>query len=130
MSYDGCPCSGSTLDRFLRPTVMAVLANSPDGLHGYLIAQRLRDVAVFCDSAPDSTGLYRALKAMESEGHLRSTWTDDGGGPAKRVYTLTDEGWECLRQWTLTLESYSRNLQRTVKFIRQSLQPGLEQAPR
>jgi len=122
MKDDACPCSGNTLDRFLRPTVMAVLARTPSGLHGYVIAQQLRGVAIFCDNPPDNTGLYRVLKAMETEGYLRSDWDTEGSGPAKHIYALTDDGWDCLRRWKDTLESYSCNLQQTVAFVEQSLQ--------
>ncbi len=123
MKQSQCPCSGDTLDRFLRPTVMAVLARAPGGLHGYLISQHLRGTAIFSDSPPDATGLYRALKAMEKEGYLTSEWDVEGGGPAKRVYALTRDGRDCLRRWVDTLESYSKTLQRTVKFVKQSIAP-------
>jgi DNA-binding PadR family transcriptional regulator len=101
---------------------MAVLARTPSGLHGYVIAQRLRGVAIFCDNPPDNTGLYRVLKAMQTEGYLRSDWDTEGSGPAKRNYALTDAGWGCLHRWKDTLESYSRNLQHTVAFVGKSLQ--------
>jgi len=102
---------------------MAVLARAPGGLHGYLISQHLRSTAIFGDSPPDATGLYRALKAMEKEGYLTSEWDVEGGGPAKRVYALTRDGRDCLRRWVDTLESYSKTLQRTVKFVKQSIAP-------
>jgi DNA-binding PadR family transcriptional regulator len=111
------------LDRFLRPLVMAVLAKSPGGLHGYLISQELRGTAMFSDSAPDATGLYRLLKTMQEEGYLTSEWDVEGSGPAKHVYALTDSGRVCLHRWTDTLETYSRDLQQTVKFIRKSAEP-------
>ena len=121
MSFQNCACSGSTLDRFVRPSVMAVLARNPSGLHGYLLAQQLRDVAIFADCSPDTTGLYRALKAMETEGYLTSGWDVEGAGPARRVYTLTDAGWSCLRHWASTLERYSENLRQTLGYIERSL---------
>lgn len=121
MNYDSCPCSGNTLDRFLRPTVMAILSETSKGIHGYMIAHRLNDVAIFKGNPPNNAGLYRTLKAMETEGMVSSNWDTKGNGPAKRIYVLTDEGRECLRQWVGTLETYSKNLQKTVKFITQRL---------
>jgi DNA-binding PadR family transcriptional regulator len=122
MSYADCPCSGGTLDRFLRPTVMAVLARHPAGLHGYVIAQHLEKIDSFRDSPPDSAGLYRTLRAMEAEGYLCSDWETEGTGPARRVFSLTREGRECLRVWSATLELYARNLKQTIRFIQDSLQ--------
>ena len=121
MSFDACPCSGYTLDRFVRPSVMAVLARNPEGLHGYAITQQLGEIAIFGAMPPDATGLYRALKNMEIEGYLQSTWDVEGSGPARRIYTLTESGWECLRQWQGTLKSYALNLERTLEFIENSL---------
>lgn len=123
MRSDSCSCTGDTLDRLLRPTVMAVLARAPEGLHGYVIAQHLRGVPIFGGHPPDNAGMYRALNAMETEGYLRSDWDTTGNGPAKRTYVLTVEGWDCLRRWKETLDAYARNVQHTVAFIGQSLQP-------
>ncbi len=81
---------------------------------------------MFTDSPPDATGLYRLLKAMQEEGYLRSEWDVEGSGPARHVYALTDSGRQCLRRWADTLESYSRTLQETVVFIRQSVPPKKE----
>ena len=100
---------------------MAVLARNPGGLHGYVLAQQLREVAIFADCSPDTTGLYRVLKAMELEGYLTSDWDMEGSGPARRVYALTDTGRDCLRQWAWTLERYAQNLAQTQEYIEQSL---------
>ncbi len=125
-----CPCYGETLDRFVRPTVLAVLAEAPEGLHGYLISQRLEKVALFSGNPPDPTGLYRALKSMEEDGYLTSEWDVEGGGPARRIYRLTGSGRECLAHWAATLESYSKNLEQTLKFIKQQLVPPPKKHPR
>lgn len=87
MSFNECACSGSTLDRFVRPSVMAVLARNPCGSHGYLLAQQLREVAVFADCSPDTTGLYRVLKAVgEYPGALCvESWADT------RIYRAESE---------------------------------------
>jgi DNA-binding PadR family transcriptional regulator len=121
MSPGECACNGNTLDRLLRPVVMAILARAPEGQHGYVIAQDLRSLAVFEDNPPDTAGLYRVLKSMEEEGHLKSDWLIEGSGPAKRVYRLTDDGWGCLRSWLCTLDSYVQSVQETADFVRASL---------
>lgn len=118
-----CSCTGNSLDRFVRPCVMAVLAGHRGGLHGYVVAQHLQDVALFGDSPPDMTGLYRVLKSMEAEGYLESTWDVEGRGPARHVYALTNAGRDCLCQWAETLKVYIKNLQETVRFIDRNSQP-------
>lgn len=124
MSHEACSCTGNSLDRFVRPSVMAVLARHPEGLHGYLVAQHLQEMTAFGDCPPDPAGLYRVLKTMEVEGYLRSSWDMEGSGPARRVYALTNEGWDCLHHWAGTLRAYARTLQETLCYVEQSLQPA------
>ena len=121
MVNNACPCSGNTLDRLVRPSVMAVLARHPEGLHGYALTQQLSGLAIFHEIPPDTTGLYRVLKAMELEGYLESNWQIDTSGPARKVYTLTQPGWGCLQQWLGTLQVYAQNLSSTLEYIEESL---------
>lgn len=39
--FDGCPCSGCNLPRFVLPLLLGLLADGPQ--HGYQLLQRLRD---------------------------------------------------------------------------------------
>ena len=104
MDFDECACSGKSLARMLRPAVMGLLASGP--AHGYQLAQRLGEMKMFDSQEPDHAGLYRALKQMKDEGLLTSTWDLAGTGPAKRVFTITDDGAACLGQWKKTLAAY------------------------
>lgn len=47
--------------------------------------------------------VYRALRALEDEGLVVSEWSAELPGPAKRTYTLTDEGREVLGSWLESL---------------------------
>jgi DNA-binding PadR family transcriptional regulator len=40
--------------------------------------------------------VYGLLRRLEMHGLLHSRWDTEGGGPAKRIYTITDEGVEYL----------------------------------
>ncbi|MGB2824942.1 MAG: PadR family transcriptional regulator [Phycisphaerae bacterium] len=106
MNLDGCPCSGRTLAKLVQPAVMTVLAKEP--MHGYLIAQRLDEMAMFRRHSPDPTGIYRLLKSMEQNGLVISTWDLADSGPAKRRYELTSDGRACLAKWIETLEDYEQ----------------------
>ena len=116
-----CPCDGTTLDRMLRPLVMAVLARTSAGLHGYVIARQVAASPLFAGVKPDSTGLYRLLSAMEAEGCLQSGWDTEGSGPARRIYRLTPEGCACLGRWKQTLDKYLESIRSTVVFVEESL---------
>jgi DNA-binding PadR family transcriptional regulator len=99
-----CPCLGKTLPRLLRPGIMAVLAK--EQTHGYQIAQVLSDLLMFEGRAPDTAGIYRALKEMQDEGLVISHWQTAQAGPAKKLFEITPEGMECLNNWKKTLRDY------------------------
>jgi PadR family transcriptional regulator, regulatory protein PadR len=54
--------------------------------------------------------LYRTLRNMEKEGLCQSSWETSKGGPARRVYSITDAGNAYLDFWARSLEQYQRNL--------------------
>ena len=43
-------------------------------------------------TATDTVSVYRALRAMEAEGIVSSTWDVSQRGPARRVYVPTPAG--------------------------------------
>jgi len=108
MDLDQCACSGRTLDRLLRPAVLALLARGKS--HGYDLAQRLQDVELFAEIPPDTSGVYKALKSMEEEGLVSASWELGDAGPAKRRYALTKDGKACLKRWAETLENYRNQI--------------------
>ena len=53
----------------------------------------------------------RTLRQMENDGLCESKWdTTNGGGPARRVYSITDTGEAYLEFWAKALEQYQRNV--------------------
>jgi DNA-binding PadR family transcriptional regulator len=118
MDFDQCACSGKTLARLVQPAVMAVLAGGP--LHGYLIVQRLGQLAAFRCQSPDPTGVYRVLKAMEQDGLVSAAWQLADTGPAKRAYALTDEGRRCLARWLQTLAEYHEAIGDLLQTVRKA----------
>ena len=68
--------------------------------HGYDLLERLRELGIH-DADPG--GLYRALRAMEQEGLMGSSWETSDVGPARRTYVLTDEGEDWLHAWAGSL---------------------------
>ncbi|MBM4032332.1 MAG: PadR family transcriptional regulator [Planctomycetes bacterium] len=103
-AFDGCPCAGATLDKLLQPAVLTVLAR--EELHGYRIAERLAEMRPFHGQRPDVSGIYRSLRAMERRGLVVAAWDTSSCGPAKRLYTLTPGGRQCLERWVGTLGRY------------------------
>lgn len=72
---------------FLRPCLLLLLHESP--AHGYDLRERLRPLGF---SRDDPGRLYRALRALEAAGLVRSTWHSSSGGPDRRTYEITPAG--------------------------------------
>ena len=104
MDLDQCACSGKTLARLLRPTVLALVAR--EKTHGYDIVRQLHELEMFVEIPPDTSGVYKVLKSMDDEGLISSAWVLGDGGPAKRRYALTKDGKACLKRWVETLQNY------------------------
>jgi DNA-binding PadR family transcriptional regulator len=88
----------------LRPAVLALLARKKT--HGYDVVQQLKELEMFAEVPPDTSGVYKALKSMEEEGLISSIWEFGDTGPAKKQYALTKDGKACLRRWAETLQIY------------------------
>jgi poly-beta-hydroxybutyrate-responsive repressor len=50
--------------------------------------------------------LYRTLRRMEQQGLCRSEWERSEGGPARRMYSITESGEEYLAAWAQACEQY------------------------
>ena len=86
------PTDGPALPRsFLRPCLLLLLREQPT--HGYELIERLQ---AFGFSGDDPGGVYRALRALEREGWVRSGWEQSDAGPHRRIYELTRAGMEHL----------------------------------
>lgn len=90
---------------YLRPCLLLLLAEAPS--HGYDLLEQVGQLGM---ERTDAGGLYRALRAMEQEGLVRSWWEHSESGPARRTYTLTDEGLDWLHAWAGSLREVTRLL--------------------
>lgn len=84
---------------FLQPCLLLLLRERAD--HGYELAARLRPMH---DGDGDAGGVYRALRALERQGLVRSEWENSDVGPARRTYHVTPDGIACLDSQACGLE--------------------------
>jgi PadR family transcriptional regulator len=63
----------------------------------------------YISQLPDPGVLYRHLRKLERAGLVTST-LEPGGGPARRVYTITQDGTACLGDWVKGLEQLKDQL--------------------
>lgn len=91
----------------LAPFVL--LAVSLQRAHGYVIEDYLQTLGVF---GITMSTLYRTLRQMEKDGFLESTWEPGPTGPARRVYTITDDGHAWLDSSASMLQAYRETIDR------------------
>lgn len=87
------------VERFGEPALLLLLSDGPT--HGYELLERLPQL--LGEDRVDVGNVYRALRALEDDGLVVSQWDADLPGPAKRTYTLTDEGSALLSSWVDSL---------------------------
>ena len=90
---------------FLRPCLLLLLREGD--AHGY---ELLEPVAAFGFDHSDPGALYRALRRLEGDGLVRSTWEASESGPKRRVYGLTDAGIEELDRLATDLAEGERRI--------------------
>jgi PadR family transcriptional regulator PadR len=66
---------------------------------------------VFGFEAMNTGTLYQTLRRMEKDGVVESSWDPSGGGPARRVYTITGSGNAHLGIWVRSLERYQQSME-------------------
>ncbi len=83
------------------------MALREESSHGYTLMERLTKLG-FEEINPGT--LYRTLRQMEKDGVVESSWETSRGGPARRMYSITDAGEAYLEFWAKALEQYQRNM--------------------
>ena len=96
------------VERFGEAALLVLLAERPT--HGYELLERLPPL--LGEDRVDVGNLYRVLRALEDEGIVVSEWSADLPGPAKRTYTLTEDGRALLDAWLAALAQLDEDLQR------------------
>lgn len=88
------------VERLGEPALLLLLSGGPT--HGYELLDRLPPL--LGEERVDVGNVYRALRALEEDGLVVSEWRPDLPGPAKRTYTLTEQGRVVLDSWVDSLE--------------------------
>jgi poly-beta-hydroxybutyrate-responsive repressor len=90
---------------WLTPVALAMLRE--ESSHGYELMERMAEFG-FEQLNPGT--LYRTLRKMENEGLCETVWETSNGGPACRVYSVTDAGEGYLEDWAEGCKKYQRVL--------------------
>jgi len=110
-----CTCAMGHLYRFVEPVLLLRLKEKGRS-YGYDL---FTDVArhAFTDGEIEKAVLYRTLRRLEMNGFVISGWDAGQSGPARRVYTLTEDGEEHLREWARVLARVASSMKRFVRCV-------------
>ncbi len=108
-------CTGNNLPRLVRPAIMGALLIRP--MHGYEISKTLEDMGIFGKEGADLSGIYRALNQLQKEGKLVGKLEKSSTAPAKKTYSLTQSGKDCLCCWKSTLNSYKSQIDSVLNLL-------------
>ena len=84
------------IHRFLEPCLLLLLHCHQ--AHGYELLDELRPFGFGANPADLST-VYRILRDLEERGFAVSHWDTSSAGPARREYSITEEGDHYLAWW-------------------------------
>lgn len=92
-----CTCAMGNIYRFVEPVLLLMLHDKGSS-YGYDLSTHLEQYAL-TDAQIERAVLYRTLRQLEANGYVRSSWEVSEPGPARRVYSLTKDGLQHLREW-------------------------------
>src|SRR6266705_2556439 len=73
--------------------------------YGYELMEKM---ATFGLAAMNLGTFYRTLRQMEKDGVVSSCWDTSEGGPARRMYSITEAGEAYLKYWADSLNQYQK----------------------
>ena len=110
---------------FLVPVILLTLREWNS--YGYELMERM--TAIGFETINPGT-LYRTLRKMEKYGLCESKWETSSGGPARRMYSITEAGKAYLDLWVEALEQYGRTIDTFFRLYTGMLQQTNEEEDR
>jgi poly-beta-hydroxybutyrate-responsive repressor len=112
------------LYRFVEPVLLLRLQEKGRS-YGYDLFAGLAQHA-FTDGEIEKAVLYRTLRRLETNGFVTSDWDTGQPGPARRIYALTEDGEEHLREWAQVLAKVSNSMNRFVRRVSTISSPNVQ----
>ncbi|NIO06543.1 MAG: hypothetical protein GTO40_00620, partial [Deltaproteobacteria bacterium] len=81
--------------------------------YGYDLINRIADYGFKRVREPGV--IYKVLRALEEAGEIRSKWTPQSSGPARRYYQITESGRETLRRRAFHLKRQRERIERLLE---------------
>jgi DNA-binding PadR family transcriptional regulator len=95
----------------IEPFLLLELLGAPS--YGYDLIRRMAERG-FRRATVEPAAIYKVLRTLEDRGSIRSTWSPQESGPARRYYEITDEGRARLQLRVGYLRRYVERLERLL----------------
>lgn len=99
-------------ERYMQASILLGLYGNPS--YGYELIRNIQRFGFVEGQAPPGM-IYRHLRQLEEIGLVSSEWNTESAGPAKRMYSLTEEGKETLALWADYMDEQAKTLSAFVK---------------
>ncbi len=111
---ESCHChdSGPQIRGILIPCLLLLLKKKSS--HGYQLIERLGHLE-YLKNIPDAGVIYRHLRKLEQEEMIISLLEEGGGGPARKVYSITEKGIDCLLTWKAGFQNLKQSVDDVLK---------------
>ncbi len=97
------PITDAWSKNWLVPIVLLMLRQWNS--YGYELMEKM---STFGLGTMNAGTFYRTLRQMEKDGMVCSHWDTSEGGPARRIYSITNAGEDYLKLWASSLDHYQR----------------------
>ena len=101
----------ASMGRNIEPFLLLELLHGSS--YGYDLIRKLADDGFRRASAPPV--VYKVLRSLEQSGSIRSRWTTQKSGPARRYYAITEQGRLCLRGRLYYLKRHLGRMERLLE---------------
>lgn len=120
MHSNNCNChkSKGKAEKFIQPCILLLLMKEDN--YGYILLEKIKEFG-FYDKTPDVSVLYRNLNKLEKEGYVKARWATDEPGPAKKIYTITEEGREYLSSFVEFFEERKRLFDKFIGIYKETI---------
>lgn len=109
----------------MQPSILLALLDGES--YGYELSQRIAEYGFLRGDVPPGM-IYRHLRQMEDDRLVVSRWEAEGSGPARRLYSVTQEGREVLDAWIGYMERQARVLRDFVARYARTTSPEKDAA--
>ena len=108
------PC-GTLLEALGTTSSLSCFSNyCADRRTGYDLIRQVVAVG-FRRASAEPAVVYKVLRSLEESGSIRSEWSTQGSGPARRYYQLTEEGQALLRRRAQQLARFQIRIEQLVR---------------